>query len=228
MPSSLDRLVHRATFFSGLNVRLASLVTTRRVVEEQLELGRHLEIARLRQEHAGLGGDLHPDDKEHDLAELEGQVTHHLPKVFRGGYVVLLWSMLERSVKDILVRAADHIGQPVDPTAIRRPPFFKNTAVLFQSTLTAPAFPNAEEKHLLEVLYAVRNVLAHHDGRVLELAHPLTGIDDQGLAALGLAVEHDYDFAYVVPTEEYLAESTKLVVHYVQSTAARVYDTLFP
>ena len=58
----LDRLLAQSTFFTGLNVRLASMAPLRRLAEFQLDVARKAEIDRVRRDHAALGDRLHPED----------------------------------------------------------------------------------------------------------------------------------------------------------------------
>jgi hypothetical protein len=69
------------------------------------------------------------------------------------------------------------------------------------------------------------------------LSQRATGEDDspfrgarnaEEFAVLGLNVVYDYDFSYVVPTEAYLVQNTKLVVDYIYSLADRVFNALEP
>jgi hypothetical protein len=230
MPSQdpLDRLFREAMAFRGVNIRIGSVKTTRRIVEEQLERARHIEIARLRAEHANLGGELHPDDRDSDLFALQQQVIHLLPKVFRGGFLITLWSVLERCTTDIAIWAGDRVGRPVSPKLFRSRPFFVAAELAMTQTVQLPAFPDQKVKEQLEQLGVLRNVLAHHDGRLNEFPPPLSGLNAEQLAALGLNVVRDYDFSYAVPTEQYLDENTELVVGYIHSLSERAFNALDP
>jgi hypothetical protein len=209
-----------------LNVRVASLEPTRRIVEEQLELARHVEIARLRSEHQTLSAELHPDDRDSDLFDLQQQVTHLLPKVFRGGFLISLWSVLERCTQDIATRAAERAGRHLPPKLFRHSRFIAAAESAIHTAVQLAAFPEQVERKRLEQLGLLRNVLVHHDGRITELPSALAGLNNEQLAAHGLHVVRDYDFAYVVPTEEYMRENTALVVNYIHSLASRVFDAL--
>jgi hypothetical protein len=224
----LERLFREAAAFPGVNIRVASLETTRRIVEEQLELARHIEIARLRAEHQNLGATLHPDDRDSDLFDLQQQVIHLLPKVFRGGFLITLWSVLERCTNDIATRAGDRTGKPVSFKVFRSRPLLVAAELAMQQTVQVPAFPDQKVRERLEQLGVVRNVLAHHDGRLSEFPPPLAGLNTEQFAVLGLNVVHDFDFSYVVPTEEYLVQNTKLVVDYIYYLAGRVFNAFDP
>lgn len=224
----LDRLLREATAFPGLNIRVASLETTRRIVEEQLEIARHLEIKRLRAEHAKLGANRHSDDKDNDLFELQQQVMHLLPKVFRGGFIITLWSVLERCVNDIATRAGERTGNHFALRLFRQKPFLVAADTALRTTVQLPAFPDSKVRDKLEQLGTVRNVLVHHDGRLNEFPPDIAQLNVEQLAKLGLSLVRDYDFSYVVPTDAYLVENTALVVRFIDSTAERVFNALDP
>lgn len=221
-------LFREATFFPGLNIRVASLETTRRIIEEQLEVARHFEITRLRGAHDAIGADLHPDDKELDLSELERQVTHLLPKVFRGGFLITLWSVLERCTNDIATRAGERAGKPITQRLFRYKPFLVAADLALQEAVQLEAFPDPAVRESLKQLGVVRNALVHHDGRQREFPPPWSGLNAEQLAVRGLNLVRDYDFSYLVPTEAYLESNTALVVQYIHSTAARVFHALEP
>lgn len=95
-----------------------------------------------------------------------------------------------------------------------------------QIAIRQTAFPDQAERDRLEQLGLVRNVLVHHDGRVSELPSTLADLNSEQLVACGLHVVRDYDFAYVVPTEEYVKENTALVANYIYSLASRAFDAI--
>lgn len=224
----LDHLLVESTFFPGLNARLASLPSLQRVVERQLNMGCQQEIAELRREHAHIATTLPPDDRELDLLDLEQQVTHLLPKLFRGGFILTLWSVLERSVKDISIRAGEYTDRPIPPKLFRRKPFFTAAEEALTSTVGLSAFPDCEQKAKLEFLASVRHTLIHHDGRIAEAPPNLALLDKATLEKRGLQWECEHEIIYIVPLETFVSASTSLVVQYVHNTASRVFNTLVP
>ena len=223
----LDRLVAKSTFFAGLNVRLAALAPLRRLAELQLDVARAAEIERVRHEHATLGAQLHPEDRTFDLDDLEQQVTLLLPKLTRGGLILTIWSTLERSVKDIALRAGHYTGNPVPPAHLRGH-FFSAAEKALLSRCGVQAFPDAGQRLRLEFLASVRNTLIHHDGRLDEAPSNISALDPKALTAAGIQLERDYDFVYIVPTEEFLDEAVSLVYAYVHDLADRVFNALVP
>lgn len=223
----LDRLVAKSTFFAGLNVRLAALAPLRRLAALQLDVARAAEIERVRHEHATLGAQLHPEDRTFDLDDLEQQVTLLLPKLTRGGLILTIWSTLERSVKDIALRAGHYTGNPVPPAHLRGH-FFSAAEKALLSRCGVQAFPDAGQRLRLEFLASVRNTLIHHDGRLDEAPSNISAMDPKALTAAGIQLERDYDFVYIVPTEEFLDDAASLVYAYVHDLADRVFNALVP
>lgn len=223
----LDRLLAEATFFPGLNVRLAALAPLKRLAELQLDIARKAEIARIRHDHAIQGVLLHSEDRTFDLDALEQQVTHLLPKLTRGGLLLTIWSTLERSVQDIAFRAGRHTSNPLSPTHFRGP-FFSAAKTALLSSCGVNAFPNDAQTTRLKFLASVRNTLIHHDGRLIEAPPNVSTLGPQYLAQAGIQLERDYDFVYIVPTEEFLDEATALVETYVRDLADRVFNALVP
>lgn len=229
MPSdrSLDRLLQEATFFPGLNIRLGGLKATLDIVEHQLDRARLSEAVRLRTKYTSLENDLHPDDKAVDLFNLEQQVLHLLPKTLRGGFLVTLWSVLERSVHDIAYTAATHAGRTLDKRAFHKPFFSAATTELYRHA-KVEAFPDKNVESFLKKVQTIRNALVHHDGRQSELPEHLSKLTPAELERHNLYVVHDYDFVYVVPSEQFMRLATETVYSYVHDTAARVFSALVP
>lgn len=224
----LDRLVEEATFFPGLNVRLAALRELERTSEEQLALGRRLAVERVRLEHAQLGTNLHPEDRTFDLESLEQRVTLLLPSLIRGGLLLGAWSIFERSVKDIAFRAAVHAGASLSRSHFRSGNLLDSLEKALATAVRTPAFPDQSQKRSLQLLAAFRNLLIHHDGRLEEAGALLAGLKPSERDALGLQVERDYDFEYLVPRAAFVSDSVSVIYSYVHDLASRVFNELSP
>ena len=197
MPISLSRLTLKSTFFPGLNVRLAALPQLARITEEQLEIARQLAIHRIRIEHIESAAQLHPDDQEFELKDLEDQVTHLIPKLLRGGFILTLWSVFERSLKDIVIRAGEFTNRPIADDFFRHNEFFRGVEIGMQSRAKVPAFPETSVFKRLKLLASVRQALIHHDGRRSETHTNLLSLQPIELEAIGIILEHDYSFVEI-------------------------------
>ncbi len=227
-PLSLERLTQRATLFPGLNIRVGSLDATRQVIERQLQAARVEEIRSVRQTHRLLDEELRPDDAESDKFDLEQQVLHLLPKALRGGFLVILWSVLERCVQDIALVAAERRGTTMPDRIFRREPFFKAAETALLAAAGLVAFPEAQVRADLQRLQAVRHALVHHDGRQSALPAPYATMTSHELEKVGLVLAKDFDFVYVVPSEDYVAAGTTLVYRFVHELADRVFEVVIP
>jgi len=225
--TSFDRLLAESTFFPGLNVRLAALAPLKRIAERQLDVARESEIERVRLQHAALGSKIHPEDRTFELEDLEQQITHLIPKLTRGGLVLTIWSIFERSVKDIAVRAGDYTKNPVSRRQFHAK-FFDTAEQVLLSRANIPAFPDAISRSRLELLASIRHTLIHHDGRKNEAPPNVSALGEVALETLGIKLEHDYDYVYIVPTEAFLDDAVALVYEYVHDLASRVFNALVP
>lgn len=225
---AFDRLLAEATFFPGLNVRLAALRPLKRIAEEQLDYSRSTEVQRVREEHGRLGVELHSEDKGFDLEELEQQVIHLLPKLTRGGLLLMAWSVFERSVKDIALRAADFKSKPLSRAYFRRGDFFSKAEAALQEHAGVSLFEDQQQKDLGKLLKALRDVLIHHDGRMDEALPVFATQTKEQLARIGVQVVRDYDFKYLVPNESFLDQTVEFAYDCSHSLARRVFNALNP
>jgi hypothetical protein len=227
-PPSLESLLQRATLFPGLNIRVGSLDATRQVIERQLQNARLDEIRKVRETHKLLGDELHPDDADAENFDIEQQVLHLLPKALRGGFLVILWSVLERCVRDIASVAAQRRGAPSPEKVFRRYPFFKAADSALLAAAGVVAFPDAQVRGDLQRLQAVRHALVHNDGRQDAFPESIATMTPNELASLGLVLAKDFDFTYIVPSEDYVAAATALVYGVVHDLADRVFEAVVP
>jgi hypothetical protein len=151
---SLDDLLREIREVPSPEVRLAGLAVTRKVIEQQLDFARHLELTKLRQQH--IEDQTHEDDAALDLYELEVQVTHLLPKVLRGGFLLALWSTLEACTKDLAVYASRQTGRALPNGLFRHGSFVESSERAFASVLNIKAYETFDERNALARLARVR------------------------------------------------------------------------
>jgi hypothetical protein len=226
--TSLDRLFHQAMEYPGPSSRLAALEVAYRAVEEQLAHARAQETvrthARLQRERATS----HPDDIEDEEYKLSRTVDQILPKVFRGGLLLSVWSVFEACVKDIAEYSRRERKLPFGLQELRAGDFLGQMARFFNAVLGIKAFPDRKVRKQIEELKGLRNALAHHDGNVDELPKSLVAPDEKGYAVLGLTMHSDLHHSYVVPNAEYVRRSLDLVKIYLESLSEQVYNSLHP
>ncbi len=225
---SLDELFRRAVTFPGPNVRIAGLETALEVVEDQLTHARDQATVRLRARHKRDGDVLHPDDQAQDLYELEVTIDQILPRVFRGGFVLTLWSVFEVVVKDMAEYAYAQRQLPFDSKVFRQPNFLTQMNGVYSQNLGVVAFPDTEVRSQLDSLRLLRNALVHHNGSVAALPDSLRRTEKDEYAAIGLHLYSDIHHEYVVPDGKYIRHNFELVRSYLASLAERLYDAVHP
>ena len=224
----LDRLKLEVLLFPNPNTVLLGLALTRQIIEKQLDVARHDEILQLRREHLRKGADLHPEDKELDEVETEQRVTLLLPKIIRGGFVLVMWSAFESSTKEMAAYASRETGRLIDPKLFRNKNFFDASKHAFKATAGLEAFPDSEVEKQLRVLWEIRNTLVHHDGKLTELAENVRVRGVLFLESLGLQIEKDHVREYIVPTAIFVGRNLSLIDCCLRSLAKRLINTLHP
>jgi len=209
--SSLEELFRHAVTFPGPAVFLAGLETALNAVEEELAHARDQATIRLGARHKRDGDVIHPDDRELELYELEVTVDQILPRVFRGGFVLTLWSVFEVVAKHMGEYAYKQREMDFDSKLFRRGNFLKEMDKVYSQHLGVVAFPQAEELSQLDDLRELRNALIHHNGSVAALPYSLRRNGKEEYAAIGLHLYRDVHREYVIPNDAYLPRNYELV-----------------
>lgn len=225
---SLNELYRRAVTFPGPDVPLAGLKTALEAVEEELTHACDQATVRLRAKHKREGESLHPEDRDQDLYELEVTVDQILPRVFRGGYILTLWSVFEVVVKRMAQYVFRERGLFSEQNEFKCGNFIKAMEKVYTHKLGIPAFPDAAQHKQLDLLRQLRNVLIHHNGSVVALPEALRAPDSEGFAALGLKKYTDLHEEFVIPTADFLTHSFDLAQTYLVPLSERVYAAVHP
>lgn len=225
---TLEQFLHRAVKFPGPSTRLVGLETALNAVEEQLTHVRVQLDTRLKAKLKRYGRSMHPDDVEMEKYEFAKTVDEILPKVFRGGFVVSMWSVFEACVKDMAEYICRERGIPFGLQDLRAGDFLGQMEKFFEGALGLKAFPDRSIRKRLEELRGFRNALAHHDGSTSELPKSLRGRNDKHYEALGLTVYSDLHHQYAIPGAEYTRRSLTMIHDYLETLAKCVYGKLHP
>jgi len=225
---SLDRLWHQVVEYPGPASRLAALEVAYRAVEEQLAHATAQETVRTQARLARESATSDPEDIQAKERELSRTIDQILPKVFRGGLLLSVWSVFEACVKDMAEHTRRERNLPFGLQELRAGDFLGQMERFFEAVLGIKAFPDKKVRKQIEELKGLRNALAHHDGNVEELPKSLRATGDKGYAALGLTMHEDLHHDYVVPNAEYVRQSLDLVRVYLETLSEQVYDTLHP
>ena len=168
------------------------------------------------------------DEIECELDGLKATVDELFPKVFRGGFVISLWSVFEASIKNIAEYVRQQRNLPFGLEDLRAGDFLEQMDKFFSRVIDVDAFPEKSTRNKLEEIKGLRNALAHHDGSILELPKSLKCKTDAEYLKKGLVVCSDLHHKYVVPTAEYADQALGTIRTYLEQFAEKVYVAIHP
>lgn len=224
---SLNELFRSAATFPNPSMPLAGLRTALNAVEESLAYSCAQLPVRLRAKHESQGDRLHPDDRDLDLYELEVTVRQLLPRTFRGGYVLIVWSVFEAVVMKMADYAEGVRGRPAPAKKHWRGDFIEKMEKV-SARIGIVAFPDSEVRRQLVEFRQVRKAITHYNSRLSELPESLRASNPEGYAALDLEVFTTTHEEFFVPTASFLNERLDLMDTYLSSLAERLYLHLHP
>ena len=169
-----------------------------------------------------------PDDVEFETESFKGAVEELFPKVFRGGFVISLWSVFEACIKDLAEYVRCEKELPFGLQELRAGDFLEQTEKFFSRVLSMKVFFDKDVRRKLEELKGLRNALAHHDGATDELPKSLQAKSEDEYRSKGLLVYRDLHHQYAIPTAEYAEGALKTVHAFVEQFAEKVYAAIHP
>jgi hypothetical protein len=225
---SLEEHYRRNITFPEPYLRMVGLEAARTAVEDQLE---HLKgqravrlYARLKRESRAMAG----EDIECEVEGLRETVEELFPKVFRGGFVISLWSVFEACIKDIAEYVRRERQLPFGLQELRAGDFLEQTEKFFTRVLGVAAFPDKAARAKLKEIKGLRNALAHHDGNIVELPDSLRGKNDAEYLKKGIVVCSDLHHKFAVPTAAYAEQSLATVRAHLEAFSGQVYAKVHP
>lgn len=226
--TSLAELYRRSVEYPGPSLRMAGLDAARTAIEDQLD---HLKGQRAMRLYARLKKETHAmalDDVEYEVDQLKSTVEELFPKVFRGGFIISLWSVFEACIKDLAEYVRHQKDIPFGLQDLRAGDFLEQTDKFFFRLLAVKAFPEKCVRTKLEDLKGFRNALVHHDGATEELPKTLRSKTEVEYRSKGLLVYRDLHHQYAVPTAEYAEEAFNAVRTFLEQFAETVYIAIHP
>ncbi len=226
--TSLAELYRRSVEYPGPSLRMAGLDAARTAIEDQLD---HLKGQRAVRLYARLKKEAHamaPDDVEYEVDQLKNTVEELFPKVFRGGFIISLWSVFEACIKDLAEYVRREKDIPFGLQDLRAGDFLEQTDKFFSRLLSVKPFPEKSVRTKLEELKGFRNALVHHDGATEELPKSLRSKTEVEYRSKGLLVYSDLHHQYAVPTAEYAEEAFNAVRTFLEQFAETVYVAIHP
>ncbi len=227
-PFSINEHIRRFITFPDPWTRIAGLQTARQAVEEQLAFLKAQRGVQIKAQITGHGDRMAHEDREDMIDEYRRVVDELFPKIFRGGYVISLWSVFESSVKNIAEYTRKEQHLPFGLHELRAGDFLEQVDVFFDRVLSVKAFPDKSVRTRLAELKGLRNALAHHDGNVSELPKSLRAKSSAEYLRKGLLTFRDLHHEYAVPTSEYVETNLALVKQYLEQLTETVYAALHP
>ena len=158
-------IIHADFRFIEIEYELWALGHLRTVVEDQVVFLRHQDTQRTFAELRDQGWD--HDEGERQLAsqELDERQNFVIPRFFRGPFVVSLWASYESAVKEVAEYYQTKRGASLGWRDIRASNVLMQLDKYFHSVLGVPVDDHAERFALLEDLRAIRNAIAHANGK---------------------------------------------------------------
>jgi hypothetical protein len=226
--TSLAELYRKSVEYPGPSLRMAGLDAARAAIEDQLD---HLKGQRAVRLYARLKKEAHamaPDDVEYEVDQLKNTVEELFPKVFRGGFIISLWSVFEACIKDLAEYVRREQDIPFGLQDLRAGDFLEQTEIFFFRLLAVRAFPEKSVRTKLEELKGFRNALVHHDGAIEELPKALRSKTEVEYRSKGLLVYSDLHHQYAVPTAGYAEDAFNAVCTFLEQFADTVYAAIHP
>lgn len=225
--SSLEELYRKTVSFPGPAIPLAALHTALLSVETELAHARDQATVQLRARHNRDADTLDSDDRDLDLCELKVTVEQTLPRVFRGGYVLALWSVFEVVSKRMAEYVGDQNGIPVTSSQWKKKPhetFLDILERVYGKKLGISAFPDTQVRAELDTLREIRNALIHQNGNVDGLPNSIRDGAPAAYVEIGLdhfTVIHE---EFVIPNAEFLKRNFALVQTYLTVLSNKAYQ----
>lgn len=223
---SLEEIYRHSVTFPGPHMPLFGLRTALKAVEEELAHASDQATVRLQVRHNQRANCIHPDDRDLDLHELEVTVRHTLPRVFRGGFVLTLWSVFEVVAKRMAEYVCRERRLPTVQSKFRHN--FLVSLDKVYADLTIVAFPDPAIREQLDQLRHIRNALIHRNGSVAALPESMRVRAPDSYATLGLQTYEDLHDEFFVPTADFLTRNFSLVEMYLTTLSERVYAAVHP
>jgi len=226
----LDDLEQHAIKFPGPTLPMAGLRTALAAVEDELAHARDQATIRLHARHRSDPG-RHPDDRELDLYELQVTLKQILPRVFRGGFVLTLWSVFEVVSKRMAEYVGARKGDVIAPSQWKQKPlenFLDVVDRVYSRKFGIQAYPDPNERLQLDQLRELRNALIHHNGSVKGLPEAMSAGGVECYKSRGLDHYTDLHEEFVIPNADFIRHHFAVVDKYLTSLAERTYEAAHP
>ncbi len=186
--------------------------------EQQLPLLREQKRAEKLAQLRGQNLDKDVDEVSIALQEHYELVDHALPRLFRGPFLVALWSVYESAVVDVANYIKDQQKQSLAMDDIRGN-FLDRAQKYFDHILKFPLYTDDQVWQHLRMLAELRNAIAHANGRIEAVRKTSQRkINDWEKQDIGVEIVH----GWLLLSEDFSREAYQTVRDSLQDLVARV------
>lgn len=225
---SLAEIHRRSIDYPGPSSRMASLDVARKAMENQLSFIKDQGESQLRAKLKKFSHEMAEDDITYEKYKIKSEVEELFPKLFRGGFLISLWSVFEACIKDIAEYVRQQKDFPFNLQDIRSGDFLDQTYKFFFKLLAVDPFPDTHVKKKLRELKEFRNVFAHHNGSTEQLPDALRSETEEGYRRKGILIHSDLHHQYAAPTKEYVEDALNTIKDFLESFSESIYCAIHP
>lgn len=198
---------------------VSALRTSISTLEQQLDELRSRRGEEARQFIAALDPKSEGDHTEAQLVrqELEWEVDHTYPRIYRGALLLLVWAAYESGVEEVAEYIQERIPAVLGLSDIRGRTTLERATKYFPGVLKFELFNSPNSPSRLRQIELVRNSFAHANGRVDRASDS----GRKSLEALVTSGKLEEGWGMVRPTEMFLRSALDLVESELISLVAR-------
>ncbi len=159
--------------------------------------------------------DMYPSGEiAYEYSEIEAAAEFQIPRYFRIGTLIPIWGLFESFVSDVARYTKQRESNNLSFRDIRAPNFRLQVEKYFENVLSIDLPWSDEQRNRLGALQEVRNIIAHRNGRLMDL-HPDKRRElEKVVAAIdGVEIQH----SNIIVSGGYITESKCLVLEVLES-----------
>jgi hypothetical protein len=166
--------------------------------------------------------DMYPSNETaHEYSEIEEAAEFQIPRYFRIGALIPIWGLFESFVSDVARYTMNRESNSLTLREIRAPNFRSQVEKYFEDVLNIALPWSAEQRNSVGALQEVRNIIAHRNGRLMDL-HPNKRRESEKLVKSvdGVEIQH----SSIIVSGEYITASKDLVFKMLESLISMIAD----
>ena len=166
--------------------------------------------------------DMYPlSETAHEYSEIEEAAEFQIPRYFRIGALIPIWGLFESFVTDVARYTKNRESNKLALRDIRAPNFRSQVEKYFEDVLKIALPWSAEQRKSVGALQEVRNIIAHRNGRLMDL-HPDKQRELEKLVESvdGVEIQH----SSIIVSGRYIAASKSLVFEMLEDLINMIAD----